>query len=381
MAVLEAETKRDVNARTAQIVSLLTEIGPDIPEIARRLGQFKESVRYRYKEKILRRGFVVQARVDHEKLGLRRMILLLDFAGEYRRYAQAILAAMNDLCYLVSFARTMPRGEFVVNLSVPADLTDDIRKFFERLKGKGMFSRLEVLEFRWIDMPPMKADCYDFNTGRWDYDWSSNSTESFESAKHQPSPASKFDYADLLIMKELQMDANRSLKEISDNLKLNYKRLAWHCSTHVRGRGLVQGYSVNWMGTQYDYKIDRALHRKHRYFALQLIVRDVNEYELITLRQATNRLPFLWAEAVGENYFAEFAFPVDFVVEGIQYLAEAISTVRERADLLTIDQTASAAFTVPYSLFDPDRGRWKFEPLELTQRFDNLMVQIRDGTN
>jgi hypothetical protein len=55
--------------------------------------------------------------------------------------------------------------------------------------------------------------------------------------------------------------------------------------------------------------------------------------------------------------------------------------VRERADLLTIDQTASAAFTVPYSLFDPDRGRWKFEPLELTQRFDNLMVQIRDGTN
>jgi len=43
----QKESKKDVNTRTAQLVQLLTEIGPDIPEIARRLGQFKESVRYR----------------------------------------------------------------------------------------------------------------------------------------------------------------------------------------------------------------------------------------------------------------------------------------------------------------------------------------------
>ena len=39
------EGKRDVAVRTAQLVQLLSEIGPDIPEISRRLGQFKESVR------------------------------------------------------------------------------------------------------------------------------------------------------------------------------------------------------------------------------------------------------------------------------------------------------------------------------------------------
>ena len=32
---------------------MITEMGPNISEIARRLGQFKESVRYRYKEKLL----------------------------------------------------------------------------------------------------------------------------------------------------------------------------------------------------------------------------------------------------------------------------------------------------------------------------------------
>ncbi len=381
MAILETEARRDVNARTAQLVRLLTEMGPDIPEISRRLGQFKESVRYRYKEKIVKRGFGVQAAVNHERLGLKRMILVVDFANEYRQYAQAILAAMSDLCYLVSFARTLPTGEYVINISAPVEVSGEIKDFFRGLQEKGMFTKLEALDFNWIRLTPMKAESYDFDTGRWDFDWSNPPSENFESAKHQPSGASKFDYVDLLIMKELQMNANRSLKEISDNLKINYKKLAWHYSTHVKGRGLLQGYSVVWMGTQYDYKIEKALHRKHRYFALQLIVRDVSEYELIMLRQAANRLPFLWSEAVGGNYFAEFAFPVDFVVEGLQYLADTIAPVRERAELFTIDQTASTAFTVPYSLYDGAEKKWVFEPRALAQRFDNLILQIKSGAS
>ncbi len=379
MAILETETGKDVNARTAQLVHLLTELGPDIPEISRRLGQFKESVRYRYKEKIVKRGFGVQAAVDHERLGLRRMILIIDFANEYRQYAQAILAAMNELCYLVSFARTMPAGEFIVNISAPAEVTGDIRSFFGNLQEKGMFTKLEVMDFDWFVLNPMRAERYDFDTGRWDYDWSNPPNESFESARHRPSEVIKFDYVDLLIMKELQMDATRSLKDISDNLKLNYKKLAWHYSTHVKAKRLLQGYSVVWMGTQYDYKIEKALHRKHRYFALQLVVKDVNEFELITLRQAANRLPFLWSESVGRNYSAEFAFPVDFAVEGLQYIAEAISEVRDRAELFTVDQTTSAAFTIPYRLFDAVKKKWVFEPQALAQRFDNLILQIKSG--
>ena len=39
---------RDTSYKTAEMVKLISEIGPDIPEISRRLGQYKESVRYRY---------------------------------------------------------------------------------------------------------------------------------------------------------------------------------------------------------------------------------------------------------------------------------------------------------------------------------------------
>ncbi len=372
---------RNVNERTVQLVRLLTELGPDVPEISRRLGQFKESVRYRYKEKILNKGFAVQASVDHEKFGLRRLIIILDFADEYQRYAQSILASMNELCFLVSFAKTMPGGFYIADFSVPEDFIGDIKQFFEMVKQKGMFTKLEILDFDWIRIAPMKPEFYDFDTGRWDFDWSNQSTQDFDSIRYMPSSATKFDYVDLLIIKELQMDANKSLKEISDKLKVNYKKLAWHYTTHVLARRMLRGYSVNWMGTRYDYEIERVLHRQHRYFGVQLFARDMTEYEVVALRQQLDRLPFLWAEAVGKNYAAQLTFPVDCVVDGLQYLTNAIAAIKGKSEIFVVDQTDAASFTIPYSRFDLSVKKWRFDGADLVRRFDELIVKIKEGTD
>ena len=380
MAATGAVSRRDVNAKTAQLVQLLSELGPDVPEISRRLGQFKESVRYRYKEKILNRGFSVIATADHERLGLKRVVAVMDFAQDYRQYAQSILIAMNGLCYLVSYSKSLPFGEYIANFSVPAEHLEGVKAFLRDLQSKGMLDRVQLMDFDWLRHSPMRAEAYNFDTGRWEFDWSDPSARGFESAKYTPGCATKYDYIDLLIVKELQMNANKSLKEISDNLSLNYKKLAWHYSAHIRGRHLLKGFQVNWMGTRYDYKIDKALHRKHRYFAMVLLVRDVTDYELISLRQATNRLPFLWAEAVGRNYYAEFAFPMDFTVEGLQYLAGVMEMTRDRALLFTVDQTDAQGFTIPYPLYDSARRRWTFDAQGLNKRFDNLILQIKNRT-
>jgi hypothetical protein len=371
----------NVNARTVQLVKLLTEVGPDVPEISRRLGQFKESVRYRYKEKILNKGFAVQALVDHEKLGLRRVIVVLDFVEEYRKFSQSILSSMNELCFLVSFSKTMPRGYYIANFSAPNEFVDELKFFLNAMKEKGMFSRLDIVDFDWIRFAPMKSEFYDFDTGRWDFDWTAKTTSDFGSAHYMPSSPAKFDYVDLLLIKELQMDANKSLKEISDKLEVNYKKLAWHYTTHVMKRRLLSGYRVNWMGTSYDYAIEKALHRQHRYFAVNLAVRGVTEYETMSLRQAVDRLPFLWSEAVGANYFCEFAFPVDFVVEGLQYLTEAISGVKERTEIYTIDQSDAASFTISYNRFNQAQKKWEFNLADLISRFDTLIVEIKKETS
>jgi hypothetical protein len=135
------------------------------------------------------------------------------------------------------------------------------------------------------------------------------------------------------------------------------------------------------MGTSYDYAVEKALHRQHRYFAVDLVVRGVTEYETMSLRQAVDRLPFLWSEAVGANYSCEFSFPVDFVVEGLQYLTETISAVKERTEIYTIDQSDAASFTLSYSRFSQARKKWEFNLADLISRFDALIVEIKKETS
>jgi hypothetical protein len=378
MVLAATEERKDVNVKTAQLVQLITKMGPDIPEIARKLGQFKESVRYRYKEKLVSKGFAVQAMPDHERLGLKRLMMIADFDKIYSSYSQAILAAMNELSFVVSYAKSIPDGSYVVNFSVPREHAEQLRAFLRYLRDEGMFSRFELLEFDWLRNVPMRAEYYDFDTGRWDYDWATRATSDSGVADRAPSGPAKFDYTDLQIIKELQMDANKSLKEISDNLKINYKKLAWHYNTHVIQDKLIKGYRVNWMGTRYDYKIDKALNRKHRYVGIDLFVMATTEHERAILAKKFSQLPFLWAEAGGPNYFAEIAFPVDYVVEGLGFLEDALSIVKGRFKMLFMDQSNAVAFTIPYEAYDQSRKQWNFDQVDLTARFDNLIQQIAE---
>jgi hypothetical protein len=379
MTLVQREPEGNLNSRIVQLVKLLTELGPDIPEIARRLGQFKESVRYRYKEKILNKGFAVQATVDHERLGLKRVMLVVEFSATYRTYAPAILTALSEVSYVVSFAKSLIGGEYIVDLSIPLELVVEVQEFLLALKGRDMFSRLDILEFDWVRVAPMKPEFYDFDTGRWDFEWQNLNTEDYKAAAYLPSTAGKFDYVDLLIIKELQMDANKSLKEMSQKLNINYKKLAWHHSAHVCSQRLISGYAVNWMGTRYDYTLEKVLHRKHRYFAVSFLVKNVNELETMNLRHQMNRLPFLWSEAAGRDYAAELTIPVDYVVEGLQYLGKVAGEMKDRMNLYAIDQTDAASFTISYELYDRSSKKWTFNKQNLIQRFDKLMVEIKTG--
>ncbi len=371
-------SRKDVNVRTAQLVQLLSQIGPDIPEIARRLGQFKESVRYRYKTKILDKGFAVQAVVDNEKLGLRHLEMVVDFADDIREYVQPILIAMSELCYISGFEKIFPTSRYVARADVPAEHVPGYIGLIEALQQKGLFSSVDIHVFDWFRRIPMRAQFYDFNAGRWDYDWSAKAMGEYDTGAYTPSEKGSFDYLDLLILKELHLDASRSLVEISTKLKENYKKLAWHYGTHILGSKLVKGYTLRWPGTKYDYKVDRVLHRQHRYFWTDVIVSDPSKVERMGLMSEVNKLPFLWAEAGGKDYFAQLAFPVDFFTEAMQRLERVLGPVRDRAKVYLPDQTDALAFSLSYKLYDRESKRWTFDASTLQSKFDELVLKIRE---
>jgi hypothetical protein len=372
-----AEPKRDTNSKTAQLVKLISEIGPDIPEIARRLGQYKESVRYRYKEKILSRGMVIQAAVDHERIGLKRVVFIAQFAAPFQEYAQAILAAMSDNCYVSGFEEIIPDGSYLVNASVPTEFVETFKGFIRTLEVRGLFRCDGIVAFDWFRTIPMMAELYDFDTGRWDFDWSRLGRPRVW--HYTPTKGFEFDYTDLLILKELRIDASRSLTEIAEKLGRNYKVLTWHYHTHVKARELIKGYSLNWMGTRYDFKLEKALHRKHRYFRLDLLVENISEMEGMELMSKTNALPFLWAEAGGSDYWAQFAFPVDNIVEAYQFLQNALTRVKDRAHIFVMNPANALSFTISYKLYNEHRRAWSFESERLAAKFEQLLLKIKNG--
>jgi len=81
----------DTNSKIAAMVKLITKDGPQINQVARELRVHKETARYWYKEKLLKKGYTVQAVPNHEKLGLRRVIAIGEFSQAFRPYADAIL--------------------------------------------------------------------------------------------------------------------------------------------------------------------------------------------------------------------------------------------------------------------------------------------------
>src|SRR5205807_4593933 len=79
----------------SEMVKLIAQIGPDLAEVSRRLGIFKETVRYRYKG-LIEKGFAVQVAPNYERMGLQRMISTIDFSLEFRQYADRKSTRLNS---------------------------------------------------------------------------------------------------------------------------------------------------------------------------------------------------------------------------------------------------------------------------------------------
>ena len=54
---------------------------------------------------------------------------------------------------------------------VPRRFVADYSSLIMKLKEMGLFESAELYEFDWFRRVPMRAEHYDFDASRWDYDW------------------------------------------------------------------------------------------------------------------------------------------------------------------------------------------------------------------
>jgi hypothetical protein len=374
----------DASGNTVALVRLIAEIGPDIAEISRKLGQYKESVRYRYKEKIVNNGFAIKATPNYGSLGLKRLVMKVKVADVYSEVAQKVFAGMSDLCYVVAYAGTLPDSAYLVHAGLPLQFDGEFRAMMGGLKDMGIFDSIEFFDCDRFRVAPMRAECFDFEHGVWDYDWSQPLPLDGETAKGRIWPKAHFDKTDLLIVKELWKNGRQALKEIQGSIKqvngidINYKTLVWHYTHHVLRRKLIDGYSIGWHGAKYDFDADKKKLRPHGYLPMALTVRGVNDQERMTLMGTLNRLPFLWSEATGRDYYAQFSFPVENTNEALEYMNRVVRPFGPRATCHLLNQKEMLSFTIGHNLWDEANGRWTFEPQGVLARFDALLIKLRE---
>jgi hypothetical protein len=286
---------------------------------------------------------------------------------------------MSQLCYVSSFVKTLPEEHYIIKATVPVEALSPWMEMMRGLGAQGLFTSLEFSTYDSARNAPMKSDLYDFEEGRWEFEWSAP-TKVYPEVVEGPSPRAQLDKIDLEIIRWLQRDETKPLSEIQKETGINYKTLGFHHRKHVLGRQMLKGHRVNWIGTAYNPENDRGKHRSHTYQPIDIILKDITPSERATVMGLTNALPFLWFEASGRSsYYGQLVFPTETISEAMQFLSRVLQPVKDRTRWFMADQKHSLWFTLEPRLFDSETRRWSFNQAEILAKFERLLLQIRSG--
>src|SRR5437899_5990805 len=179
-------------------------------------------------------------------------------------------------------------------------------------------------------------------SGKWEVDWSKVEAEHaipLEKEARRNEPAK--DYFDLLLIKELQIDALQHIVGIARKLKVHQKTLEYHYRTHVQKQKLIPTYYVRWMRN-----IEKTL--AHSVMVTRLTFKGLTTNEFLKVQAAISKIPFLWAEDLLKDgtYLATLCIPVQETLTTFDYLSSQVPGLDERVQLGLVDQGDACLFTV-----------------------------------
>jgi len=340
----------------ARIITAIGTAGPrNVAQISRMTGAHQETIRYKIKKHFGRLGFRFHAEVDFEKLGLSLHWATLDFAKPYYGMAPQILRALNQVGYLIYFAKVVPQGNYVTLFALPENTSDQYTEFLNKLREEGIIVDFTLDKVNASRHKTMDPRFFNFRSGRWEIEWD-------KVAEQKPIPlptagrphTEDFDYYDLLVIKELEKDSLQHLTGIAKKLKVHQKTLEYHYRTHVQKWKLIPSYRIRW--TQ-----DTTKRLIHSVAYTILTFRNLTNQELVEVQAAINKIPFLWSEDLlqGGTYLAMMYVPVTDMINMTSYISSSLPNLASRVEIGFVEPANATSFTIPYNMYQG--GSWKFD--------------------
>ena len=352
-----AQTLRGASADLeGRIISAIGAVGPrNVAKIARLTGANQETVRYKVNKRFSRLGFRFHAEVDCARLGLSLHWATLEFTRNCSRLAPQVLTGLNEVGYLIYYARLVPQGGYISLFTLPSDTSDQYLGFLKGLKERGILAGFELTEVSARRHKVMDSRFFNFRSGRWEIEWA-------EIGAAQPSalvPGTKphaedFDYSDFLVIKELQKDALQHLTTMAKTVGLHRNTLEYHYRTHIQKLKLVPSYRVRWAQ-------DIAKRPIHSTVFTRMAFRRLTESEFGRVQTAVSKVPLMWTEELLNDgtYLAMMYVPLTDIINVSSYVSSAVPDLGSKMEKNFIDFANATSFTIPYNMYRD--GDWKFD--------------------
>ncbi len=224
--------------------------GPrSISKLARKIGIPGPTVRDRVKTLRSRFSLLLQAKVYHTFIGLKKAFIFARATSGNERLLWEAMKANGYWLYLA--ARYDTPESFYGIYGIPIGHTDQFHQYVEQLQDLKIARTVDEYWSTCIQDVSLTGRWYNHESESWDFRWSEwiedvrNQGTSLPYTIQEPkSYPQKADETDIFILKELQKDATVNFEEIAELLDASPQHVRYHYENHVVGRGLIEGYSV-----------------------------------------------------------------------------------------------------------------------------------------
>ncbi len=336
------------NAESA-LVETIRQVGiSNYSLISRLTGLNVETVRYKVNKQLGRLGLGIEVNIDYGQIGFSTHIL------HVTPNPNSTKSWLDVLPYLNFVARPMGSPNYFCVYSIPYRFRKRYVDLLESLKKDALIEQYSTEDTSWIRYPHLRAESYNFSTGRWMIDWKKIDLKDHEEGIQLslPNTDAKIDYIDAKVLHFLQEDPGVNPAQIAKAIKANQRTVRYHYSEHVVKHKFILSNNVRWFRPMLEGKLDQLME-------LLISFRNLDSESLARTKRVCNRIPFTWLEACssgGSSYYALLDIPMDYFHETVKYIENRIDPKANPSTITILDPSKTRRLSFPDEMFDRERG-------------------------
>lgn len=320
--------------------------------ICHRLGIPYQTIRFRM-GRLKEQGISIIPVVDSARMGLDRMRVSFEVPNDIINL-QPIFAGLHQRAGLRFYSRSLVSHEFDTEFLIPSGKIGEFARLIKALEEMKLIENARFDRLLWKDFIMMKTKYFDYESGEWDVDFSKLAADPSETIPTKSEPT-KIDSADVIIVKSLELDPWIKVVDLAQKVNMSVGDVSYHLNRHIFGKKLISSFRLKWIGTKEAWS-------KHTMIGQTFVFKQLSDEMARHAMAIMTSSPFTWNHMRAEDgtYISELLIPVALLPETLGFISEQLRQLGLKPDMHYMDWSCTSNYTIPYLMFDPERG-WTLE--------------------